>query len=71
MHHNKGLSMAAGRGMFVFRDDGELVEMLERQYDSESLLQALLARYPNQPAYAQMVRRCLSKDCLSREKWLW
>ncbi len=39
--------MTAGRGMFVLRDDGELVEMLERQYDSESLLQALLARYPN------------------------
>lgn len=33
--------------MFVLRDDGELVEMQERQYDSESLLQSLLARYPN------------------------
>ena len=37
--------MAQNRGMFLIRDDGELVEMLERAYDSENLLQGLLARY--------------------------
>jgi len=34
-------------GMFVLHDDGKLEEMTERPYDSEALLQELLAKYPN------------------------
>jgi hypothetical protein len=34
-------------GMFLIQADGELVEMSERPYDSEDLLQGLLAKYPN------------------------
>lgn len=36
-----------GTGMFVIRDDGQLVEMAEQPYDTEDLLQRLLAQYPN------------------------
>jgi hypothetical protein len=36
-----------GSGMFLIQTDGELVEMSERPYDSEDLLQELLAKYPN------------------------
>ncbi len=34
-------------GIYLIRDDGELVEMNERGYDTENLLQELLAKYPN------------------------
>lgn len=34
-------------GMFVMKDDGRLVEMVERPYDSESVLQDLLSDHPN------------------------
>lgn len=34
-------------GIFLIQDDGELVEMNEQAYDSEDLLQELLAKYPN------------------------
>jgi hypothetical protein len=33
-------------GIFLIHDDGDLVEMTERPYDSESLLQELLERHP-------------------------
>ena len=33
-------------GIFVIQGDGELVELSEKAYDSEDLLQGLLARYP-------------------------
>jgi len=36
-----------GAGIFLIRDDNELVELASRPYDSEDLLQGLLARYPN------------------------
>ena len=39
--------MAMNQGMFLLRDDDELVELQERPYDSERLLQGLLAKYPN------------------------
>src|SRR5688500_7300488 len=39
--------MNTNRGMFLLRDDGALVEMQEKGYASEALLQDLLARYPN------------------------
>ena len=39
--------MAGSRGIFLLREDDELVEMQEQAYDSERLLQELLARYPN------------------------
>ncbi len=39
--------MATNREMFLLRDDGPLVEMQEQGYESEALLQDLLARYPN------------------------
>ena len=34
-------------GMFLIQADGQLVEMLEKPYSSEDLLQELLAKYPN------------------------
>jgi hypothetical protein len=34
-------------GMFLIDNDGRLVEMNEEAYDSEELLQGLLAQYPN------------------------
>ena len=34
-------------GLFLERDDGKLLEMTESPYDSEDILQALLAKYPN------------------------
>ena len=34
-------------GMFLIQADGQLVEMSEQPYDSEDLLQELLAKYPN------------------------
>ena len=33
-------------GIFLLQDNAELVEMNEQTYDSESLLQTLLAKYP-------------------------
>jgi hypothetical protein len=34
-------------GVYLIRDDGQLVEMTASQYDSEDLLQRLLADYPS------------------------
>jgi hypothetical protein len=34
-------------GVYLVRDDGKLVEMSEKDYDSEDLLQRLIAYYPN------------------------
>src|SRR5262249_52821137 len=34
-------------GIFLIRDDGRLVQMSEQRYESEELLQRLLAQYPN------------------------
>ncbi|HKS77647.1 MAG TPA: hypothetical protein VJQ07_02135 [Gaiellaceae bacterium] len=36
-----------GGGVFLIRDSGELLEMSEAAYDSEAVLQELLAKYPN------------------------
>ena len=33
-------------GIFLINDSGKLIEMGETQYDSEALLQELLAEYP-------------------------
>jgi hypothetical protein len=42
--------------MYVIQDDGRLIEMNERAYDSEDLLQSLLASYPNLLAGDQIDR---------------
>src|SRR3954454_3743989 len=34
-------------GIFLLRGENELVEMLERPYDSEDILQDLIARFPS------------------------
>jgi len=34
-------------GIYLIQDDDKLVEMNERGYDNEDLLQELLAKYPN------------------------
>lgn len=36
-----------GTGIYAIQENGQLVEMTERPYDSESLLQELLEKYPN------------------------
>ena len=41
-------------GIYLVRDDDDLVEMNETPYDSEDLLQELLAKYPNLLAGDQM-----------------
>jgi len=40
--------------IFLIHNDGELVEMSEQEYDSEDLLQGLLADYPKLLAGGQM-----------------
>lgn len=50
-------------GIFLIQDDGQLIEMTEQKYDSEELLQELLARYPNLLAGDQM-------DSNSPRRWL-
>src|SRR5260370_8548371 len=50
-------------GIFVLHDDGTLDEMRERAYDSEDLLQDLLARHPNLLAGDQM-------DAEEPRRWL-
>jgi len=56
-------------GVYLIQDDGRLVEMGERPYDSESVLQSLLAEYPDLLAGDQIApdspRRWL---LISREK---
>jgi hypothetical protein len=41
-------------GIYLIQNDGQLVEMTEKAYDSEHLLQGLLAQYPNLLAGDQM-----------------
>jgi hypothetical protein len=41
-------------GMYLIRDDGELVEMRNEMYESEDLLQSLVEKYPNLLAGDQM-----------------
>lgn len=53
----------SGPGIFLIRDDGELVEMMEEAYDSERRLQMLLARHPNLLAGGQI-------NSLEPRRWL-
>ena len=41
-------------GMYLVQDNGDLIEMSEHLYDSEAVLQELLAKYPNLLAGHQM-----------------
>jgi hypothetical protein len=50
-------------GMFLIQADGQLVEMSEQPYDSEDLLQGLLAKYPNLMAGDQI-------DDVNPRRWL-
>lgn len=50
-------------GIFLIRDDNELVELTSAAYDSEDLLQALLERYPNLLAGDQI-------DATAPRRWL-
>ena len=50
-------------GIFLVRDNDELVEMSEQLYDSEDRLQGLLAKYPNLLAGDQI-------DVLHPRRWL-
>jgi len=58
-------------GIFLVRDNDELVEMTEQPYNSEDILQELLAKYPNLLAGDQMdseePRRWL---LVTRDMWL-
>lgn len=49
--------------IFLVQHDGKLVEMIEAPYDSEALLQELLAKYPGVLAGDQM-------DAVAPRKWL-
>lgn len=50
-------------GIFVIRDDGEFVELIEEHYASEDLLQGYLAKYPNLLAGDQI-------DSANPRRWL-
>ena len=50
-------------GIFVIRDDGNFVELVETPYASESLLQDFIARYPNLLAGDQI-------DAVNPRRWL-
>jgi hypothetical protein len=50
-------------GIFLIQSGGELVEMKEQSYDTEDVLQKLLARYPNLLAGDQM-------DAAAPRQWL-
>ena len=50
-------------GIYLIKENGDLVEMSEHRYDSEDLLQTLLAKYPNLLAGDQI-------DSLNPRKWL-
>ena len=50
-------------GIYLLKKNGELVEMSEQHYDSEDLLQTLLAKYPNLLDGDQI-------DILNPRKWL-
>jgi hypothetical protein len=52
-----------GAGIFLIGDDNQLVEMVSQAYDSEALLQQLLARYPNLLAGDQI-------DAAAPRRWL-
>ncbi|CAA9341558.1 MAG: hypothetical protein AVDCRST_MAG93-6679, partial [uncultured Chloroflexia bacterium] len=43
-----------GGGIYLIQDGGQLVEMSEAGYESEDLLQGLLAQHPNLLAGDQM-----------------
>ena len=50
-------------GIFLIQGDGELVQMREQPYDTEAVLQELLAKYPNLLAGDQM-------DAADPRRWL-
>ncbi len=50
-------------GIYLLRDNGKLVRMNEQSYDSESLLQGLLADYPDLLAGDQI-------DSVEPRRWL-
>jgi hypothetical protein len=50
-------------GIYLIQNDEQLVEMTEKAYDSEDLLQGFLARYPNMLAGDQM-------DTSQPRRWL-
>jgi hypothetical protein len=50
-------------GIFLIQDNGQLIEMTEREYDSEDLLQELLAKYPSLISGEQI-------DSESPRRWL-
>jgi hypothetical protein len=52
-----------GAGIFLIGDDNQLIEMVSQAYDSEALLQQLLARYPNLLAGDQI-------DAAAPRRWL-
>ena len=49
--------------IFIIQDNGTLIEMTETEYDSEALLQDLLANYPKLLAGGQI-------DTASPRRWL-
>lgn len=46
-------------GIFLIRDDDELVELASVAYESEDLLQGLLERYPKQSRVTRLAWRRL------------
>jgi hypothetical protein len=45
--YSKAIEDNMGGAIFLIQDNGHLMEMNEQDYDSEDLLQGLLAKYPN------------------------
>ncbi len=55
-------------GIYLIQSTGELVEMIERAYESEDLLQGYLATYPDLLAGDQIDSSTHTSGCLSRER---
>lgn len=50
-------------GIFIIQNDDQLIELTEKEYDSEAILQGLLAKHPGLSAGKQI-------DNISPRRWL-
>ena len=49
-------------GIFIIQDGDNLIELIEKDYDSETILQGLMARHPSLLAGKQMgLTTCCSR----------
>ncbi|HMB46367.1 MAG TPA: hypothetical protein VKL21_11165 [Candidatus Methanoperedens sp.] len=49
--------------IYLNQNNEQLVEMTEQKYDSEELLQTLIAKYPNLLAGIRWIAKCHEDGC--------